>query len=85
MSKKYDIAVVGATGAVGEVMLSILKQRNFPVGNVYALASERSVGKKVAFGDQRHPGRLAGVEQHPPQVGVLADRGCSGEAFLVGS
>ena len=53
MSKKYDVAVVGATGAVGEVMLSILKQRNFPVGKVYALASERSVGKKVAFGDQQ--------------------------------
>ena len=53
MSKKFDVAVVGATGAVGEVMLSILKQRNFPVGKVYALASERSVGKKVAFGDQQ--------------------------------
>lgn len=52
MSKKYDVAVVGATGAVGEVMLSILAQRKFPVGNVYALASERSAGKSVAFGDK---------------------------------
>ncbi len=52
MSKKYDVAVVGATGAVGEVMLSILAQRKFPVGNVYALASERSVGKPVPFGDR---------------------------------
>lgn len=52
MSKKYDVAVVGATGAVGEVMLSILAQRKFPVGNVYALASERSVGKPVPFGDK---------------------------------
>ena len=51
MTKKYDVAVVGATGAVGETMLSILAERNFPVGNVYALASERSAGKKVAFGD----------------------------------
>ncbi len=51
MSKKYDVAVVGATGAVGETMLEILAQRNFPVGKVYALASERSVGKKVAFGN----------------------------------
>ncbi len=51
MSKKYDIAVVGATGAVGEVMLSILAQRKFPVRNVYALASERSVGKTVPFGN----------------------------------
>ena len=52
MSKKYNVAVVGATGAVGEVMLSILAQRNFPVGEVHALASARSVGKKVNFGEQ---------------------------------
>ena len=52
MTKKYDVAVVGATGAVGEVMLSILAQRNFPVGNVYALASARSVGKPVPFGSR---------------------------------
>ena len=52
MTRKYDIAVVGATGAVGEVMLSILKQRNFPVGQIYALASERSAGKSVCFGGQ---------------------------------
>ncbi len=47
--KKYDVAVVGATGAVGETMLSILEQRNFPVGKVYALASSRSAGKRVEF------------------------------------
>ena len=52
MSKTYDVAVVGATGAVGETMLSILAQRKFPVGKVYALASERSVGKKVEFGNK---------------------------------
>ena len=52
MSKKYDVAVVGATGAVGETMLSILAERAFPVGNIYALASQRSVGKRVQFGDK---------------------------------
>jgi aspartate-semialdehyde dehydrogenase len=52
MSKKYNVAVVGATGAVGEAMLSILAQRKFPVDQVYALASSRSVGKKVAFGNK---------------------------------
>lgn len=52
MSKKFDVAVVGATGAVGETMLSILAERNFPVGEVYALASSRSVGKRVEFGDK---------------------------------
>ncbi len=50
MSKKFNVAVAGATGAVGETMLSILAQRNFPVDKVYALASSRSVGKRVAFG-----------------------------------
>ncbi len=52
MSKTFDVAVVGATGAVGETMLSILAERNFPVGKVYALASSRSVGKRVEFGDK---------------------------------
>ena len=52
MSKTYDVAVVGATGAVGETMLSILAQRKFPVGKVYALASSRSVGKRVEFGNK---------------------------------
>ena len=52
MSKKFDVAVVGATGAVGEAMLSILAERNFPVGEVHALASSRSVGKRVEFGDK---------------------------------
>ncbi len=52
MSKTYDVAVVGATGAVGETMLEILAERNFPVGEVYALASSRSAGKKVPFGDK---------------------------------
>ena len=51
MSKTFDVAVVGATGAVGETMLSILAQRNFPVGEVHALASSRSAGKRVEFGD----------------------------------
>lgn len=49
MTKRYDVAVVGATGAVGEAMLSILEERNFPVGEVYALASSKSVGKRMAF------------------------------------
>ena len=46
----YRVAVVGATGAVGETMLEILAQRQFPVAEVAALASERSVGREVSFG-----------------------------------
>ncbi len=52
MNKKVDVAVVGATGAVGEAMLEILHQRQFPVGKVYALASERSAGSTVSFGNK---------------------------------
>ena len=51
MSKKFDVAVVGATGAVGEEMLKTLAQRRFPVGKVYAVASSRSAGEFVDFGD----------------------------------
>ncbi|MBL6692076.1 MAG: aspartate-semialdehyde dehydrogenase [Pseudomonadales bacterium] len=45
----YDVAVVGATGAVGEVMLEILEQRDFPVRNLHLLASERSAGSRLQF------------------------------------
>jgi len=53
MSDRLNIAVVGATGVVGESMLEILSQRKFPVDTVYALASERSVGKTVQFGNRQ--------------------------------
>ncbi|MCH8249236.1 MAG: aspartate-semialdehyde dehydrogenase [Proteobacteria bacterium] len=53
MSKAFNVAVVGATGVVGEAMLAILSERKFPVGKVYALASERSVGKQVNFGNRQ--------------------------------
>lgn len=52
MADKYDIAVVGATGAVGEVLFEILAERKFPVGDVYALASANSLGKEVDFGNR---------------------------------
>jgi aspartate-semialdehyde dehydrogenase len=53
MTRKFDVAVVGATGAVGETMLEILAERDFPVNNVYPLASARSAGSKVAFGSKQ--------------------------------
>ena len=49
----YRVAVVGATGNVGNEMLQILAERKFPVDEVVALASERSVGKEVSFGEDR--------------------------------
>src|SRR5512147_1766584 len=46
---KYAVAVVGATGAVGREMLEVLEERKFPVGELVALASERSEGERVEF------------------------------------
>ena len=60
-SNMFDVAVVGATGAVGEAMLSILAERKFPVGNIYALASHRSAGSYVSFNGRQE------------QVGVLEE------------
>ena len=50
MSKQVNVAIVGATGAVGETMLKILAERNFPVAKLHVLASERSAGGEVHFG-----------------------------------
>ena len=76
MSKTYDVAVVGATGAVGEVMLEILAERNFPVGKVYALASERSVGKRVKFGDKSLSiENLATFDFSKVQIGLFSPGG----------
>lgn len=47
----YKVAVVGASGNVGHEMLNILHERQFPVSDVIALASERSAGKQISFGD----------------------------------
>lgn len=49
MSKLYSVAVIGATGAVGQEMLKTLEKRDFPVGKLTLLASARSVGKKFSF------------------------------------
>ncbi len=47
--KQYTVAILGATGAVGQEMISILEERNFPVGKLIPLASERSAGKTLKF------------------------------------
>ena len=52
MTQKYNIAVVGATGAVGTEIVQILEQRDFPIDNLYLLASSKSKGKKVEFKDK---------------------------------
>jgi len=73
VSKTYNIAVVGATGAVGEAMLEILEQRDFPVGEVYALASSRSVGKRIPFkGGSLKVEDLARFDFSKAQIGLFS-------------
>ena len=48
----YKVAVVGATGAVGREMMKTLAEREFPIDSLAALASERSVGSEISFGDE---------------------------------
>lgn len=73
MAKTYDVAVVGATGAVGETMIAILEERNFPVGNVYALASERSAGKRIPFkGGSLLVEDLASFDFSKVQIGLFS-------------
>ena len=49
MSKLYTVAILGATGAVGQEMIKVLQERNFPVGKLVPLASARSAGKTLKF------------------------------------
>ncbi len=73
MTKLYNVAVVGATGAVGEAMLSILEERNFPVNKVYALASAKSAGKRILFkGEYLKVEDLAEFDFSKAQIGLFS-------------
>lgn len=73
MSRTFDVAVVGATGAVGQTMMEILAQRGFPVSRVYPLASERSVGEKLVFGrDKVVVENLADFDFSKVQLGLFS-------------
>ena len=80
--KSYHVAVVGATGAVGNEMIRILEERRFPVGKLTLLASERSVGKELAFQGKALPVELltensfTGVE-----IGLFSAGGSISEKF----
>ena len=82
MTKTFDIAVVGATGVVGEAMLEVLSQRKFPVGKIYALASERSVGKTVDFGSRElQVEDLAEFDFSKVQIGLFSAGGSISAEF----
>jgi aspartate-semialdehyde dehydrogenase len=82
MSKEYDVAVVGATGAVGEVMISILEEREFPVRNLYPLASSRSAGKSIMFkGKSIRVTDLAEFDFSQAQIGLFSAGGSISAEF----
>ena len=82
MSKTVDVAVVGATGAVGEAMISILEQRDFPVGTLYPLASERSAGTTISFHGKSILVRdLADFDFSQVQIGLFSAGGSISEEF----
>lgn len=74
------VAVVGATGMVGEVMLRVLAQRNFPLDELLLVASERSVGKKIMFENKEHV--VIGLEQAIEQRPELAIFSAGGDTSL---
>ena len=70
------VAVVGATGLVGTVMLKALEERNFPVTTLYPVASEKSVGKEVVFSGKKH--KVIGMETavaEKPDVAIFSAGG----------
>ena len=74
---KYNVAIMGATGAVGEEMIQILEQRNFPVDKLVLLASKRSAGKKYKFKGREYPVEVLTKDSFNGMDIVLASAGGS--------
>ena len=53
--KKFPVSIVGATGLVGTMLLSLLEERSFPVSQLFLVASKHSAGKELLFHDESHP------------------------------
>ncbi len=82
MKKEYDVCILGATGAVGEAMLSILEQREFPVRNIYPLASSRSAGSTVSFkGKELTVIDVEGFDFSKAQIGLFSAGGSVSEKY----
>ena len=80
----YKVAVVGATGNVGREMLNILAEREFPADEVFAIASRRSLGIEVSFGDKTL--KCQDLEQFDfSQGGLLPDVGRLGRLQGMGA
>jgi len=76
MEREYTVAVIGATGLVGETIISVLEERAFPVATLHALASERSLGRNVSFRGKSYPVR---------ELGKFDFSGCDFALFSAGA
>ena len=80
--KKFNVAIVGATGAVGEVLIELLEKRNFPIENLYLLASERSAGNNVSFAGKRlSVQNLAEFDFSQADIGLFSAGGSISEEY----
>jgi aspartate-semialdehyde dehydrogenase len=80
--RSYNVAVVGATGAVGNEMISILEERNFPVKTLTLLASERSLGKELEFRGKNHSVKV--LDEHSfggVEIGLFSAGGSISQKF----
>ncbi|HDQ25562.1 MAG TPA: aspartate-semialdehyde dehydrogenase [bacterium] len=77
MGKEYNVAIMGATGAVGEIMRDILEERKFPVKDIKFLASARSKGKKMSFQGREVDIEVLGEDSFKGVDIVLASAGAS--------
>jgi aspartate-semialdehyde dehydrogenase len=78
----YNVAIAGATGAVGEALLSILEQRNFPVNEIYPLASERTAGSTIMFKNKPvMVQNLADFDFSQTQIGLFSAGGSVSAEF----
>ena len=80
--RKFNVAVVGATGAVGNEMISVLEQRDFPVGELRLLASERSIGKELEFKGKSYPVEVLGENSFAGmEIGLFSAGGSISQKF----
>lgn len=80
--RKYNVAVVGATGLVGGEMISTLEKRSFPVGELTLLASERSLGKKLTFRGEEYPVKVLDDDSFKGiEIGLFSAGGSISERF----
>ena len=80
--KTYNVAIVGATGAVGETLIEVLEERNFPVEKIYLLASERSAGSTKKFNNKSvRVQNLADFDFSQVEIGLFSAGGSISEKY----